>query len=62
MPHHEHRLLRLTRDEVADEVELQRLAELIAEVDASIAAGLISGEQGARLAMAIARAAEGLRE
>jgi hypothetical protein len=40
----------------------QRLAALIAEADAAIAAGLISGEQGARLDFAIARAAEGLRE
>jgi hypothetical protein len=40
----------------------QRLAALIAEVDVSIAAGLITGEQGARLDAAIARAAEGLRE
>ncbi len=40
----------------------QRLAALIAETDAAIAAGLITGEQGARLDMAIARAAQGLRE
>jgi hypothetical protein len=40
----------------------QRLAALIAEADASIAAGLITGEQGARLDAAIAGAAEGLRE
>ena len=40
----------------------QRLATLIAEADAAIAAGLITGEQGARLDAAIARAAEGLRE
>jgi hypothetical protein len=38
-----------------------RLAALIAECDAAIAAGLITGEQGARLDAAIARAAEGLR-
>ena len=40
----------------------QRLAALIAETDAAIAAGLITGEQGARLDAAIARAAEGLRD
>ena len=40
----------------------QRLAALIAEADAAIAAGLITGEQGAKLDAAIARAAEGLRE
>jgi hypothetical protein len=39
----------------------QRLAALIADVDASIAGGLITGEQGAKLDAAIARAAEGLR-
>jgi hypothetical protein len=39
----------------------QRLAALIAEADAAIAAGLITGEQGAKLDAAIARAAEGLR-
>jgi hypothetical protein len=40
----------------------QRLAALIAEADAAIAAGLITGEQGARLDAAIAPTAEGLRE
>jgi hypothetical protein len=40
----------------------QRLAALIAETDLAIAAGLITGEQGARLDAAIARVAEGLRE
>jgi hypothetical protein len=40
----------------------RRLAELNAEANASIAAGLITGEQGARLDAALARAAEGLRE
>jgi hypothetical protein len=39
----------------------RRLAALIADVDASIAGGLITGEQGAKLDAAIARAAEGLR-
>ena len=39
----------------------RRLAALIADVDASIAAGLTTGEQGAKLDAAIARAAEGLR-
>jgi hypothetical protein len=61
----------MSRDLAAKARELQlrrkaegrrRLAELNAEANAAIAAGLITGEQGARLDAALARAAEGLRE